>query len=104
MPALPLNGEHRETWQALLASVAEKTPGGTTMRSFPVRQLRNLLLFSILMIIAYGTLSALNLSLRSGYRGGTWGHCWDRELWDWYDKQLEARARTMKNHGQDRAD
>ena len=82
MPAVPLKGQHHENWQALLASVAEKTPdvrvwsGGATMRSFLVRWLRNLLLFSIvLMTIAFGTLCALHLSGRWADRGRTWGYC-----------------------------
>jgi hypothetical protein len=66
------------------------------MRSFPVRRLRNLLLFSILMIIAFGTLSALHLSARWPDRARTWGYCWDRALWDWYDSQLESSGAYNK--------
>jgi hypothetical protein len=108
MPAIPLKGQHHENWQALLASVAEKTPdvrawsGGAAIRSFPVRRLRKLLLFSILMIIAYGTLSALYLSARWADRGRTWGYCWDPALWAWYDSQLKSSRAHEKPRPTDR--
>ena len=72
------------------------------MRSFPVRRLRNLLLFSILIIIAFGTLSAPHLSARWADRARTWGYCWDRKLWDWYDSELKKRAHNENPRPTDR--
>ena len=73
------------------------------MRSFPVRRLRNLLLFSILVLVAFGTLRALHLSARSFDRGRTWGYCWDPAFWAWWDSQLESsRADNEKPRPTDR--
>jgi hypothetical protein len=67
MPTVPLKGQHHENWQALLASVAEKTPdvrvwsGGATKRSPPVRLLR----LALAVYAAFGILLALGtLGLR----------------------------------------
>ena len=34
--------------------------------------------------------------VNSGPRVRTWGYCWDRKLWDWYDSELKKSGATKR--------
>jgi hypothetical protein len=94
MPAIPLKGQHHENWQALLA-VAEKTPdvrvwsrGAAMWFSLP-RLLR-------IWLGVFVALSVMYLVNSTPPRDRTWGHCWDRALWDWYDAELKKSGATKR--------
>ena len=99
MPVVPLKGEHQENWQALLASVAEKTPdvrvwsGGAAMWFSLPRLLRLWLVVFVAMCSVY----LVNLMVNPRWSTvRTWGYCWDRKLWDWYDSELKKSGATKR--------
>jgi hypothetical protein len=43
-----------------------------------------------LALVVFVALSVMHFINSTRPRVRTWGYCWDRALWDWYDSQLKS--------------